>query len=677
MKTTLVIVRTHLADAPSFDAYDRYAAVPGLDVVFCCDEIAGPVETGGRAKVALDAATMAELGVFAHPRAGWLCGDYFYYAVRRARPGYRHYWMVEPDLRIHAEDLAAFFRSFEKEKVDLLAVKLSPREPDWNWHATMADRYAAVHGCVFPITRLSGRAIDHLLKARRAASPGMDLSLRFAWPNDEAFVATELANNGFVCRDLNDFGRTLYTNRSFRNGSIHPLEAMAEIPFDGMIWHPVKTAEPWLDSLEQSVAQLPFAEGEVPELVVDRPEAWRLATAGRTLGEHRALRQACIVPLTIARHAYTVRPWNRRRPELVAQNAPMDQRRLMEVGDLLAKRFPLKDLPEEQRMSAHIARPDPAVKRTNVAKPSDFTLAEGFQIGLFPRGFALPYVFDTARRELLMTLHMQPHLVFERGPLAFMQRNLARVVARVPWAGINIALGRPDPEASPIFVLSAGSLDSWLLDALLRAATPRRVLEPDALTQLGLHRARFQQIPGQIVDRLVWHAVSPFLTAHVPAAPHDRCVVRVRPDGNPVVPGLLRIFPKARYVYVEREPRQLAVAMFRAYRMAPELVAARVAAGSRARDLVAAAGVESAVLAHEQIARAPRAALEAIFGPAALPAGQADALVAEAVAAATREAAAAGPGRVAPTRSEEQAWLRSFDAAWKAAIEAPAAAAAD
>ena len=137
----LIVVRTHLADAPSLAAFDRYAAASGRDVTFCCDERKGPVETGSRRKVTLDAAAMEALGLLPHPNAGWRCGDYFYYATRAAMPDHDFYWLVEPDVLVNAPDLAAFLDGFADPATDFTAARLGPRDARWVWHRTVADDY--------------------------------------------------------------------------------------------------------------------------------------------------------------------------------------------------------------------------------------------------------------------------------------------------------------------------------------------------------------------------------------------------------------------------------------------------------------------------------------------------------------------------------------------------------
>ncbi len=107
----LIIVRTHRADAASLAAYDRYAALPGTDVVFCVDERAGEADMGGRAKIGFNQGTLDAMGLYAHPEYGWRCGDYCHYVVRAARPAYDAYWLIEPDVLIHEDDAGGFFAS--------------------------------------------------------------------------------------------------------------------------------------------------------------------------------------------------------------------------------------------------------------------------------------------------------------------------------------------------------------------------------------------------------------------------------------------------------------------------------------------------------------------------------------------------------------------------------------
>jgi hypothetical protein len=90
---------------------------------------------------------------------------------------------------------------------------------------------------LFPVVRLSGEAIDRLMAARQDASRSM--ALRFEWPNDEAFVATEAMALGLACKDLNACGRMVYTDASM---SYHqPIDgaALAHTPMDGLLYHPV------------------------------------------------------------------------------------------------------------------------------------------------------------------------------------------------------------------------------------------------------------------------------------------------------------------------------------------------------------------------------------------------------------------------------------------------------
>ena len=105
---------------------------------------------------------------------------------------------------------AAFFEMFRTEtSADLLVADLRPADHTYFWEFTIAARGLAVYRCIFPLVRLSARAIDYLLAKRVVLSNSRRRHQE--WPNDESFVATVLKDKpDMICRDLNDFGQTLY-----------------------------------------------------------------------------------------------------------------------------------------------------------------------------------------------------------------------------------------------------------------------------------------------------------------------------------------------------------------------------------------------------------------------------------------------------------------------------------
>ena len=83
---------------------------------------------------------------------------------------------------------------------------------------------------------MSTRAIDVCLRERRSGR--FSLRDRLQWPNDEVFVATEVAHAGLAIADLNDFGRTVYRRDTF---DYAPLDGDTGAFRDGRdrIYHPV------------------------------------------------------------------------------------------------------------------------------------------------------------------------------------------------------------------------------------------------------------------------------------------------------------------------------------------------------------------------------------------------------------------------------------------------------
>lgn len=122
---------------------------------------------------------------------GWRCGDYFYYALRQAKPDYDFYWLVEPDL-LFTGDPSGFFGAFDDDQSDLLGVDPGPfPEPDHPFLEGLAGMEP--HRAIFALTRFSGRALDHLLPLR-VLNGQKDVGPR-AFTNDELFTFTHVAAN--------------------------------------------------------------------------------------------------------------------------------------------------------------------------------------------------------------------------------------------------------------------------------------------------------------------------------------------------------------------------------------------------------------------------------------------------------------------------------------------------
>ena len=171
----------------------------GMAVTAVFDERAGPVDWPAGEKIGLTDALCADLGLHAPSDFAWRCGDYGYYAARARFPQDPVFWLIEYDVRIRRAD--AFFDALAADTTDFLAADLRPADSQWYWWDYQSARDAQAWRCLFPVTRLSARAIDilHRTRQRHAAR----LSRRLRWPNDEGFVATTIASAGLSRADFN------------------------------------------------------------------------------------------------------------------------------------------------------------------------------------------------------------------------------------------------------------------------------------------------------------------------------------------------------------------------------------------------------------------------------------------------------------------------------------------
>lgn len=164
-----------------------------------------PPEDDAPPVVPVTEALVAGLGLPLTDDWGWRCGDYFQIAVARACPDFDHYWMVEPDVWFNFPDPARFFDHCAASDADFLAADLGRRGEVWVHHRAASAVFDEVWGCLYPLTRLSRRAIEAVLADRLAlgrtwnATPA---AVRGKLANDESFVASCLQKRGLQIRSL-------------------------------------------------------------------------------------------------------------------------------------------------------------------------------------------------------------------------------------------------------------------------------------------------------------------------------------------------------------------------------------------------------------------------------------------------------------------------------------------
>lgn len=244
----IIFMRTHFFDEAVEEFYRHLVQTSQRPVVVICDETRGRVDIpAGVPKISISREHMASMGLHAPDNFGWLCGDYFYYAGFQAFPRFDRYWLIESDVRIKLERTSKFFNSFENIDADLLAFHMYKAGRNWFWHSPMSYFSADVYSCIFPVTALSNRSVEHLFEKRKAMSDSFQNIVpsheERRWPNDESFVVTTLEQGGFVCESFNNCGKKFTTDESFGVGLAKSHRKIKGLADNGLIYHPVHSAE--------------------------------------------------------------------------------------------------------------------------------------------------------------------------------------------------------------------------------------------------------------------------------------------------------------------------------------------------------------------------------------------------------------------------------------------------
>ncbi len=182
---------------------------------------------------------------------GWRCGDYFYYALRLARPDYTHYWLVEPDLYFSGEP-GGFFGRFEAVTTDALGYGLKRMEGRTPYTRGLTG--VAHHKALFPLTRLSGDALDRLLPRRQEYSD-VPRAPRF-FTNEEVFVFSHaVADGDLTTGRLEDVAPEWFEGVRFAPSPDMLAEVLDEksLP-EGRIFHPVRARAAFKNAIATRLA---------------------------------------------------------------------------------------------------------------------------------------------------------------------------------------------------------------------------------------------------------------------------------------------------------------------------------------------------------------------------------------------------------------------------------------
>ncbi len=144
----------------------------------------------------------------------WYCSDYPLYIIRKFYPNYDYYWSFENDVFCNGNSYEPFFNKYLNDDSDLIISHYrNTKNKDWYWIEQTEWCYSQndIYGCLFPVVRMSHKAIDFLYKKRLKHAIKFQKLItnkknkkKIRWIFCEAFTATELTNNKFKCKNLDE-----------------------------------------------------------------------------------------------------------------------------------------------------------------------------------------------------------------------------------------------------------------------------------------------------------------------------------------------------------------------------------------------------------------------------------------------------------------------------------------
>ena len=157
-----------------------------------------------------------KLDVLLHPpgKVFWFNADYPLYQFYLEHSDYDYYLMCEYDtvFNIEIDDVV---KAAEREQVDYVGFPLADRSPNWPWIQTCEGVYpdsVKLYNWLNAISLFSKRAVEFLLQRRQSHARSYKAGDIKNWPYSEAFIPTEMHNNGFIVRQLGDFGKVDHYN---------------------------------------------------------------------------------------------------------------------------------------------------------------------------------------------------------------------------------------------------------------------------------------------------------------------------------------------------------------------------------------------------------------------------------------------------------------------------------
>lgn len=173
----------------------------------------------------------------------WHNSDYRFYYAKNILPDYDFYWQIEYDVFCNGDSYSSFFEKYSQSNEDLLICDLREETINGEWYWANGIDWAykdKIYGSFFPICRLSSKAINFLYNKRiELFKQYKNLNKNeadYRWLFGELFVPTELINNGFSAKSIDE----KYVSHDFWNKEFDLNEDRIFENPDNLLYHPVK-----------------------------------------------------------------------------------------------------------------------------------------------------------------------------------------------------------------------------------------------------------------------------------------------------------------------------------------------------------------------------------------------------------------------------------------------------
>lgn len=520
---SLFVLRCHQFKNPERYLLNFVEPYFGQDnILVVADERNYQVNTGKWKKAALNQQRIKELGILNHQNCGWLCGDYFLYIAQQACPDYDFYWLCEPDVYFSFKTAHDFFKEFEnKQAADLFAPFFGKRLEHWLWSKMVEVISKDVYGCLFPIVRVSRKAVCHLL-AERVLLTNLFLEQNLShseWPNDESYVCTTLQRDKFLCRNINDIQKFLGPDFG-----LTPIlwDVAINGPHRNRVLHPVVPATHYHRKFS-----LAFKNEFSPQIKKYFSEKVFQNSESRHFSD--ILINAVTAVYEDARSALPIS----------GENINDDIKR---VDDFIQSAKALKSFAIKQ----HTIMEKRNRLKIAPALPIDFELDYGNPTQAFDKSSLSPYAFDYDTSKFIFTQNDKS--IIEKPFFYQAQFENAAGIVTLPLGLAEEKYGPSSRLLNPTFIFSIGRCGSTLLSKLTRCVGKSSVSEPDIFTVFGSNKGKLS--PSQANDVLFYTVKSLEAFFGVPTA---QLVIKLRSSCNGVCGDIHRNFPNAKYIFMIRE----------------------------------------------------------------------------------------------------------------------------